>query len=626
MIPVALGPKVPEAAVAGYAARVSASLTHRYGKGSEVEAFSIALEAGRKAVAELVTKHFDSEGCRKATLRYLGLLEIAEKATGGKSLLELTLPSSDSLVHLTSPTPRGTVVIGSGSGPEVAPSTIWTSSLRPLHKMTTGSLAVERLCLIYNLAVLFSGPSPLRAACLFDELSAVASVSMSRDTSAIDFDPTVLKFLKSLLLAQAQGALTEKAEVEKKSPGLIGKLAAEASDMFQTAENAFNRIPSGFLDSSWKLACHLSSLRFSALAQILAVTVTEKIVRENLSGFGVLVSRIRTAISECEEFLQYRDSKCMRDLLKQATTLQSSIEKDNDLIYHESVPSAPEPLPRVNGLGVLPTGVLHGIVEESRLSVTDVKTDWMIPLEVKQGWERIRLEIVKFLPGTDFPAVTSSAPLLSTPSCSAILIRAAIGRAKLAKATSLLENLQISAVNCEKLHEEISSTLDRMNPNDRKVSGLRVELSAVFSQLSTARAANARMANRLDELTDLKSRESLAQVLALPSLENHILSLPGEVAIEHILSDCFAFAQLKEGNQAKKEELRIIESIHAFSKKQESRLETNPRGAFIAWLGMSLNDLDDVTTELDNGNSFFTAATACLVQHQETANRFVPIL
>ena len=649
MIQVSLGPKVPEAAVPGFANRIETSLAQKYGKSKEICSLSERAEKSRKSVAELCTKHFGSEECRKALLRYLGELNILQSSIGVDTSLQAPPP----------PARTDGVIVGAGTRPitpvlNVDPSTVWGMSLRPLSKLTTTSLRMERMCVLFNLAVIMSGPSPLRAAAILDDISRESAVVFHKECPPVDFDLKVLTFCRALLLALAHGGLTEKAEDEGKSIGLVMKLSAESRDLFDTAVKAFDAIPAGQLDGTWRSSCELSGLRFASLAQYCAAVSGEKAVRENLAGFGVLVARLQAAKSYIDQYSQKRKNAKIQLLGTKVDTLLSSLKKDNDFIYHEPIPDILEPLTRVNGLGVLPGREVVEALEEEASKICGEVAIHLIPKDIKDGWDRMRtilksqgIEIGAFDADEAFQTKTLPNELLN-------LIVNLKNKGGMVKAHQQLNDALASSSNCDNAITTIRSSLETEAAEDlslrtnfqvnRKVSAdltkkLWTELTDLSEKVKSARFANHTIQSKLSGMggspppassssiaflgmapppTLLSSSGSVAEVLSMEisGIEAWVRT-PTNTAEGPSFQDLFdglqKYRDMKEPADALIEETRLMTMVKRI----------HPADDKFRLLTMTANELIGILKNLEDGSTFFAAATACLSSLQEDVNKFV---
>jgi programmed cell death 6-interacting protein len=158
-----------------------------------------------------------------------------------------------------------------------------------------------------------------------------------------DFSPPVLTFLCDLMQAQAQACFFEKATSANMSPALVARLAAGASQLYQTAHGHVEakECKTAFAKSGYPWANHafFQHLCFNASAQFWQAKV-----RLAEGKYGIQVAHLRKAKGYVEEAKRFKKG-LFAHLLENYAQLQRTIEaaektasRDNDTVYSAFVP------------------------------------------------------------------------------------------------------------------------------------------------------------------------------------------------------------------------------------------------------------------------------------------------
>ncbi|KAL9107224.1 MAG: hypothetical protein Q9227_007848 [Pyrenula ochraceoflavens] len=172
------------------------------------------------------------------------------------------------------------------------------------------------------------------------------SADLSRDT---------VKTLINVTLAQAQEVFLEKQVADGKKPGLLAKLAAQAAYLHsQTAEGVQDNVSKGIFDRTWLTMTQIKAAHIGSLAEYY-----QALVDDESNAHGTCIARLqnadrlaKSASSMAKSFPSSvpPTSNLTSDTGPNLTTitrrhleivqekLNASI-KDNDFIYHQTVPA-----------------------------------------------------------------------------------------------------------------------------------------------------------------------------------------------------------------------------------------------------------------------------------------------
>ncbi|CAG9534199.1 unnamed protein product [Cercopithifilaria johnstoni] len=178
--------------------------------------------------------------------------------------------------------------------------------------------------------------------------------------SAVDFDPSVLTFYVTMLLAQAQECLLEKSIIDHRKNTVIAKLAIHLRDVYIQCREHFDFTGLSDVLSSkckeWLRTCTVKSEMYGAIAMLHLGLQAED---DNRMGFRVsyfdfALEHVTAAMKQVE--------KDKRESLKEAVVFlndiilgkQRNAKKENDFIYHDRMPK-PEELAVVEGVNMVKT-------------------------------------------------------------------------------------------------------------------------------------------------------------------------------------------------------------------------------------------------------------------------------
>ncbi|EKM58371.1 uncharacterized protein PHACADRAFT_159473 [Phanerochaete carnosa HHB-10118-sp] len=233
--------------------------------------------------------------------------------------------------------------------------------------ITLRNLAYERAAVLFNLAALYSQLAHREdrstadglkrtvayfqsAAGTLSHLSTSAAqkleASVADNETILEFSAPFLSALENLMLAQAQEGVWQRAVIDNLKNGVIAKLAAKAASFYRSTLQTIREASPAVMHlfpASWLAHVEIKASHFEGVSQY------RKSLDDNAAGrYGEEVGRLTQALaivkkghdlarrSDVNEAVR-QDIKSLLNTVQ--TTLRTS-ERDNDLIYHQVVPSA----------------------------------------------------------------------------------------------------------------------------------------------------------------------------------------------------------------------------------------------------------------------------------------------
>ncbi|KAG9001425.1 pH-response regulator protein palA/rim20 [Tulasnella sp. JGI-2019a] len=233
--------------------------------------------------------------------------------------------------------------------------------------LSFANICFERVCVLYNLASLYcklatdqdkeSSEGIKHATNYFQ--SAAGTLSFLIDSALpafqathgrplpVDLTEPFFLALQYLMMAQAQECAWQKARLSGATNNIVSKLAMGVSLHYKKSldilNNNSNHVAGAFLPE-WRTHIEIKTLHFEAVAQF------RKARDDNTGGrYGVEVARLdvaKTCSQKCNELCRRNRNSIASLVQSNASDLLKSVEgnwttanKDNDLIYHQDVPS-----------------------------------------------------------------------------------------------------------------------------------------------------------------------------------------------------------------------------------------------------------------------------------------------
>eukprot|EP01083_Nonionella_stella_P164059 541840_1 len=241
----------------------------------------------------------------------------------------------------------------------------WTDAFRATKPATTFNVKFERHCVMFNIGATYSllavkhdrssldglkyaNKAFMNAAGAFNELSECFGDIAGTEFTA-DMSQNSLNMLSQLMLAQAQACFFECATKKQMSKGIVAKLAAATSQLFQQAANNGNAtvalqqwLKKG--DYPFPEHCNFQAEAFSAAAQYWK----SKTMLDEFK-YGEEITRLQLCSVSLKNCLNHRHNGMVSALEQSRQTLLKMVDerlrratKDNETIYHSKVPRGSE--------------------------------------------------------------------------------------------------------------------------------------------------------------------------------------------------------------------------------------------------------------------------------------------
>lgn len=221
------------------------------------------------------------------------------------------------------------------------------------RNITHDDINYEQACVLYNLGALHSllgavdnrlSEEGMKVSCTHFQCSAGAFTYL-RDhynhSYSSDMSGQALSINISLMLAQAQECLLEKTLLDNRKSHLIAKICAQVCDYYKDCLRVLDNsecVP-GRIQKEWRKLISMKISYFSAITHLYMGKQSEE-----QQKYGEAVAYFQSSIDKLNEAI--RQSKGQPELVQEALKFTmdviggkcNSAKKDNDFIYHESVP------------------------------------------------------------------------------------------------------------------------------------------------------------------------------------------------------------------------------------------------------------------------------------------------
>ncbi|KAI0091182.1 BRO1-domain-containing protein [Irpex rosettiformis] len=271
-------------------------------------------------------------------------------------------------------------------GLEIAYAPVFSSGSIPV---TLKSLIFERTGVLFNLAALYS-----QLACAEDRttlqglkqmiahLQAAAGTfrylisfatpslynSVAEEDMPLDLTEPFLASLESLMLAQAQEGVWQRAMFDNYKNGVVAKLAAKVSSLYNDAVQQIKESPipiKHIFPSGWVAHLETKQMHFAGVAQF-----RKSIDDLEANRYGQEIARLVLASSAVRKGHEIgRKGKVLPAVLREIQSLVDAVqenltraEKDNDLIYHQEVPAASS-LPQIKEVGMVQSLISEALAD-----------------------------------------------------------------------------------------------------------------------------------------------------------------------------------------------------------------------------------------------------------------------
>ncbi|XP_066498812.1 tyrosine-protein phosphatase non-receptor type 23 isoform X2 [Hoplias malabaricus] len=251
-----------------------------------------------------------------------------------------------------------------GTGQEAAVPISWTEIFSG-KTVTHDDISYEQACILYNLGALHSmlgamdnrvSEEGMKVSCTHFQCSAGA-FSYLRDNFShnfsVDMSHQILNLNINLMLGQAQECLLEKSMLDNRKSFLVARISAQVVDYYKEAcralENSDTASMLGKIQKDWKKLVQMKIYYFAAIAHLHMGKQAEE-----QQKYGERLAYLQSSIDKLNEAIKL--AKGQPDSVQEALRFTmdviggkfNSAKKDNDFIYHETVPSL-ETLPSVKG-------------------------------------------------------------------------------------------------------------------------------------------------------------------------------------------------------------------------------------------------------------------------------------
>ncbi|CAM4703502.1 unnamed protein product [Leuciscus chuanchicus] len=251
-----------------------------------------------------------------------------------------------------------------GFGQEAAVPISWTEIFSG-KTVTHDDICYEQACILYNLGALHSmlgamdnrvSEEGMKVSCTHFQCSAGAFTYLRDHFShnfSVDMSHQILNLNINLMLGQAQECLLEKSMLDNRKSFLVARISAQVVDYYKEAcralENSETVSMLGKIQKDWKKLVQMKIYYFAAVAHLHMGKQAEE-----QQKYGERVAYLQSSLDKLGEAIKM--AKGQPDSVQEALKFTmdviggkfNSAKKDNDFIYHESVPSL-ETLTSVKG-------------------------------------------------------------------------------------------------------------------------------------------------------------------------------------------------------------------------------------------------------------------------------------
>ncbi|KTG33007.1 hypothetical protein cypCar_00022090 [Cyprinus carpio] len=238
------------------------------------------------------------------------------------------------------------------SGQEAAVPVTWTDGFSG-RNVTHEDINYEQACVLYNLGALHSllgtvdnrlSEEGMKVSCTHFQCSAGAFTHL-RDhfnhSYSSDMSSQALSVNTNLMLAQAQECLLEKTLLDNRKSHLIAKICAQVCDYYKDCLRVLDNsecVP-GRIQKEWRKLVNMKISYFSAVTHLHMGKQSEE-----QQKYGEAVAYFQSSLDKLNEAI--KQSKGQPESVQEALKFTmdviggkyNSAKKDNDFIYHESVP------------------------------------------------------------------------------------------------------------------------------------------------------------------------------------------------------------------------------------------------------------------------------------------------
>ncbi|KUJ10295.1 BRO1-domain-containing protein [Mollisia scopiformis] len=283
------------------------------------------------------------------------------------------------------------------------------------HKPTSQySLAYEKASIIFNISAVLSchaahqtrsEDSGLKTAYHSFQASAGMFTYINENflhAPSTDLSRDTVKTLIQIMLAQGQEVFLEKQIADGKKVGLLAKLASQAGYLYaQAVEGTQENVNKAVFEKVWLLVVQIKSSYMSSLAQYY-----QALADDDANSHGIAVSRLQVAETAAKEANKVASSfpgtvpansnfnsetgASLVEMTKRHLAIVqeklSELIKDNDYIYHQTVPAeaALSVIPKLPAAKAIPVSELYAGQDIQRITGPDIFQK-IVPMSVTES-------------------------------------------------------------------------------------------------------------------------------------------------------------------------------------------------------------------------------------------------
>ncbi|KAI9761082.1 MAG: hypothetical protein M4579_001234 [Chaenotheca gracillima] len=283
------------------------------------------------------------------------------------------------------------------------------------HKPTSQySLAYEKASIIFNISAVLSchaanqnraEDTGLKTAYHSFQASAGMFTYINENflhAPSTDLSRETVKTLISITLAQGQEVFLEKQIADEKKVGLLAKLASQAASLYaQAVEGVIENVNKAIFEKVWLLMTQIKSSYMASVAQYF-----QALADNDANSHGIAISRLQVAEGLAKEANRLANSfpssvpsnsnltsetgtslaeLTRRHLSNTSEKLQEFV-KDNDFIYHQTVPAEASlaVIPKLPAAKAIPVSELYAGQDIQRIIGPDIFQK-IVPMSVTES-------------------------------------------------------------------------------------------------------------------------------------------------------------------------------------------------------------------------------------------------
>ncbi|ATZ52110.1 Bcbro1 [Botrytis cinerea B05.10] len=283
------------------------------------------------------------------------------------------------------------------------------------HKATAQySLAYEKASIIFNISAVLSchaahqnrsEDSGLKTAYHSFQASAGMFTYINENflhAPSTDLSRDTVKTLIQIMLAQGQEVFLEKQIADGKKVGLLAKLASQASYLYsQALEGTQDNVNKAIFEKVWLLVVQIKANYMSSLAQYY-----QALADDDANSHGVAIARLQAAEISSKDASKFANSfpgnvpvnsnftsetgttliEINRRHLTNVQEKLAELIKDNDYIYHQTVPAeaALTVIPKLPAAKAIPVSELYAGQDIQRITGPDIFQK-IVPMSVTES-------------------------------------------------------------------------------------------------------------------------------------------------------------------------------------------------------------------------------------------------